>query len=425
MPDAISSNEKSGQSGFYYGWVMLPLSMLSLAATSAGQTFGLSGFNKDIGASLHLTETELAKAYMLGTILGAVPIAYFGHLMDRFGLRKTVLGTITLFSLACLSLSMTTSWTMLVVSYCLLRMLGPGTLAMLSGNTMAFWFHRRLGTVEAVRKLSLSVAMGSVPALNYWLLKSLDWRQAYLVWGGVIWLGLFPLHFLLFRNHPEEVGQSLESRRPPKSEGTPVPLTGMTLQEATQTSLFWAMTFGAGVFALVMTAIVFNRISIMEERGLEEWHSAMMMSALSVTWAITQFISGNLADSFPAKPLVVLGHILFSIGMLCLYFMDSVQIVLLAGGLLGVAQGLYSGASHPLWARYFGRLHLGKITGIWMTAMVAASASGPYFAGAIRDYTGSFSASLLIFAVLPLPVIVITLLAKFDNRSSETTISSS
>lgn len=424
MLEANLANPDHSPSKLYYGWVMLPLSMLAMAATSAGQTFGISAFNKEIGQSLHLTETELAKAYMLGTILGAIPIAYFGHLMDRFGLRRTVLVTITMFAVACVLLAYTTSWAVLVVAFCLLRMLGPGTLAMLSGNMMAFWFQRRLGAVEAIRKLSISVSMGAVPALNYWLLQHLSWRQAYLVWGVAIWVGLFPLFLLLFRNHPEDVGQSLESRERANRDQPAEPLTGFTLKEALGTSAFWALTCGAGLFALVMTAVVFNRISIMEQQGLNELESAVMMAALSVTWAIVQFISSNLVDLYPARPLMAIGLFLFSLGVAGLCVVHSRAMVLVVGCTLGAAQGFFSGASHPLWARQFGRLHLGKITGIWMTAMVAASASGPYFAGTIRDYTGSFEIPLIVFAILPWPVIILTLMANFSPPPLRLPISS-
>lgn len=418
MQDANSLGNQSEQPKIYYGWVMLPLSMLALMATSVGQTFGISAFNKDIGATLHLTETQLAKAYMLGTILGAIPITYFGYLMDRYGLRKTVLATISLLSIACFSLAMTRNFLMLVVSFCLLRMLGPGTLAMLSGNTMAFWFHKKLGSVEAVRKLSLTLAMGGVPYLNYLLLNSFTWQQVQLLWGCGVWLCLFPLFYFLFRNHPEDVGQSLESRKGSRSDEPVKLLTGMTFPEAVRTSAFWALALGGALFALVMTAIVFNRISIMEQQGLQEWHSVLMINVLSATFAFTQFFSGGMVDRYPAKPMMVFGHLFFCSGILCLSVTHSTPLVIASGSLLGIGQGFYSGASHPLWARHFGRLHLGKITGIWMTMMVAASASGPYFAGVIRDYTGSFKVSLFVFALLPIPVILQTLLATFETEPS-------
>ena len=83
----------------YYGWIMLPLSMGTLIASSPGQTFGISIFNEPMRSSLGLSHGQLAAAYMLGTLLGAIPITYIGRQMDRYGLRRTMLAVVSLFSL--------------------------------------------------------------------------------------------------------------------------------------------------------------------------------------------------------------------------------------------------------------------------------------------------------------------------------------
>jgi MFS transporter, OFA family, oxalate/formate antiporter len=93
------------------------------------------------------------------------------------------------------------------------------------------------------------------------------------------------------------------------------------------------------------------------------------------------------------------------------------------GVLMGVSQGLYFGASHPLWARYFGRLHLDKIRGALMTINVAASSIGPLFAGLTRDAVGTFDPALLAFAVLPWPLAIASLWAVPPTRHGDTTSS--
>ncbi|MEW4490124.1 MFS transporter [Thalassoglobus sp. JC818] len=399
---------------FYYGWVMLPLAMLALAATAVGQTFGISTFNAPIRESLNLSHTQLAGAYLMGTLLGAIPITYFGRLMDRWGLRTTMLATLILLAGACLVLSVSMNWFMLLVAFCFLRMLGPGTLAMLSGNTLAFWFDRRLGLVEAFRKIAISVAMGTVPAINLWLLTFLDWRETYALWACVILVGLVPLFVCLFQSRPEDVGQSIDhGLDETKSES--IQLNGLTLHESMRTFAFWAITFGAGLNALVMTAVVFNLTPVLAERGLSEWDHARFMSVLAACMAITQFIGGVLADYVPPKPLMIAGHLGLAGGLVLLYQSDSSATALLAGGLLGTGQGTFFGISHPLWARRFGRRHLGQITGFAMTTMVVSSSGGPFAMGLIKDWQGSFDLSLILFAVMPLPVIVFTLLARMPD----------
>lgn len=86
---------------------------------------------------------------------------------------------------------------------------------------------------------------------------------------------------------------------------------------------------------------------------------------------------------------------------------------------MGISQGLFFGTAHPLWARYFGRLHLGKIRGLLMTLNVGCSSLGPLFAGVMRDTLGDFHIALVVFAILPLPIALLSLRAHRPTATAE------
>jgi len=92
---------------------------------------------------------------------------------------------------------------------------------------------------------------------------------------------------------------------------------------------------------------------------------------------------------------------------------------LVAGVALGISQGIYFGATHPLWARYFGRRHLGRIRGTLMTITVSSSSLGPLLAGLTRDWQGSFTLALILFAITPLPIAVLSLLVSSPRACSQ------
>ena len=73
---------------FFYGWVMLPIAMLGVIATSPGQTYGISVFNDsfrhDLGTKSYRLELYLHAGH---SGIASAPITYFGRLMDRFGIR--------------------------------------------------------------------------------------------------------------------------------------------------------------------------------------------------------------------------------------------------------------------------------------------------------------------------------------------------
>lgn len=414
---AVGGETAVKDNALYYGWIMLPLSIATLIASSPGQTFGVSIFNEPMRSSLGLSHGQLAAAYMLGTLLGAIPITYIGRQMDRHGLRRTMLAVISLFSLACVFTSMVQGWLALVFAFCFLRMLGPGSLSLLSGSTMAFWFERRLGMVEGFRQVGMALAMTSLPALNLWLVSHWGWRGAYGILGVGIWLLLFPAVALLFRNHPAEVGQMVDgvARRSsgfPGNRDTPEIRWGLTLGETLRTRTFWIVASGAALFGLIHTAVFFCLVPIFQDRGLSASNAAAALTAFAGCLAIMQLIGGMLADRVRATYLLFAGMAGLAVAMTLLFVAQNAFMAILSGAALGVTQGIFFGAANPLWARYFGRRHLGKILGVLMTINISSSSLGPLFAGLIRDWQGNFDLALIVFAVAPLPVAALSLLVK-------------
>ena len=52
------------------------------------------------------------------------------------------------------------------------------------------------------------------------------------------------------------------------------------------------------------------------------------------------------------------------------------------------------------WADYFGRESYGAIRGVALSLQVLAQAAGPLLSGALRDWSGNYTLSLMVFGVL-------------------------
>jgi MFS family permease len=414
-----STNTPRPVGTFFYGWMMVPLSMLALVASSPGQTFGVSIFNEPMRLSLGLSYAELTAAYMIGTLIGALPITYFGSLMDRHGGRLTTLITLSLFCLACLATSFVQGWVTLVIAFTLLRMLGPGALGFTSGNTLPYWFERRLGMVEGIRQFGMGAAMLFIPAINLALLSHWGWRGSYALLGVAIWCVIFPLFWITFRNRPEDVGQRLDGATADAHDKLPADFWwGLTLEEAGRTFSFWIVAIGSASFSLIHTAIFFCVVPIFQERGLTDHDAAYALTAFAGSLAMMQLIGGTLADHLPARFLLAIGLFGMAFGVFVLHETQTATAATLGTAVLGAAQGIFFGASQPLWARYFGRRHLGKIRGVLATMNVASSSLGPLVAGVTHDVTGDFGLSLFAFAIIPLPIAVLSLWAAPPKRAT-------
>jgi len=262
--------------------------------------------------------------------------------------------------------------------------------------------------------------------LHLWLVSQWGWRNAYGVLGVGIWLLLFPAIALLFRNHPGEVGQTLDGGRlgaekAVRKSHSGVELWGLTLRETTRTSSFWIVASGTAMFGLIHTAIFFCIVPIFHDRGLTASDAASSLTVLAGCLAATQLLGGVLADRVRAAWLLSIGTLGLSVAIVLLLFVHSATTALVAGAVLGSSQGIFFGATHPLWARYFGRRHLGKIRGLLMTINVGTSSLGPLLAGLTRDWRGEFDLALIVFAIAPLPVAALSLFVAPPPRPNSDT----
>ena len=130
------------------------------------------------------------------------------------------------------------------------------------------------------------------------------------------------------------------------------------------------------------------------------------MSFFAIFWATFQFSGGTLSDFLPARWLCAAGLGGLALSSVLLINVNSTAMCVAVGILLGASQGTFFGSTHPLWARYFGRRHLGRIRGVVTTGTVASSSLGPFIAGGARDLLGSFDPALWLFAVLPIPLVI-------------------
>lgn len=398
---------------FYYGWVMLPIATLTIIASSPAQTFGISAFNQSLRDALGLSHSQLTGAYMLGTLLASLPLTWIGALMDRFGLRLTLTAVLVIFGGVCIGTSQVTGLLSLFLAFFLLRLLGQGALGLLSGNTLAFWFRRRLGTVEGVRHFGMAGAIAVVPAINLWLIHAYGWRTAWVMLGAAVWLLVLPW-MLLFRNRPADVGQHID--------GAAFDAAGPAAQaaenghrfafaEVRRTRPFWIVGALTALWAMTNTAVLFNIVPLFHSRGLGEADAALLFTGFAASLAAMQLIGGVLADRYPLNRLLSVSAAGMAAALWMLWLIDQPWQVAPLSMMMGFSQGLLTTAGGPLWPRYYGTAHIGRIRGALATVMVSASSAGPFLMGVCVDWLGHYDPVLLLFALLPLPLILLALLA--------------
>ena len=407
-PGTSTSRLPASRLPFYYGWVMIPVTVLGSVVVCPGQTFGIAEFKGALLRDLDLSETSLSGLYMFATLLAGLTAMVAGAAVDRYGLRRAITITVVLMGASCVYASRVQGMVSLFVAFTLLRILGHGALPLMTGNTLAMWFRRRLGLVTGITGVgSASVAAG-VPALYLWLINSFGWRTALVILGAATWAIMLPIMAFVFRNRPIDVGQHVDgaatddhhetmepAKRAQLTEGASFNLSG-----ARRTRAYWILLALSGAHGMIFAAVMFHRVQIFESHDLTQADAAAMFALFCLCSAAAQLLTAFFADRVPLNLILTCSCAGVTAGLLVLIHLDS----LFAGYAFGCLYGLSTGAEvvgrNTAWPIYFGTRHLGKIKGRAAMVTVMGSSLGPFIVGVSYDHLGGHNRALWLLAVV-------------------------
>jgi len=403
----------------FYGWVIMLVATLGLIMTSPGQTYAVSIFIEHFITDLSISRSMVSTLYTVGTLVGSFALPIVGRQIDRRGSRAVVVIIAVVFGLACIYMGFVQNAVMLGLGFIAIRMFGQGSLGLVSQNVINQWWVRRRGMVTGISGLLIAlVGLGGFPNLINWLIPIYGWRNTYMLLGLMLLLIMTPLGFILVRNQPEEYGLRPDGGKPPTNDsGLEFAEENWTPQEAMRTPVFWVFLAGVALLAMLGTGLYFHMVSIFEDNGLTPTIAASAFLPIAFTTALITLGSGILVDRLPVRALLATSLLFLTLSLLMAQYLQSVQLAFIYGAILGTTSGLMRTINSVVWAKYFGRKHLGSITGITSTILIAGSALGPMPLGIARDMLGSYNLALTISAVFPLLLGVLSLFFDKPQKS--------
>ena len=403
------------------------IATLGMIMTSPGQTYVVSIFIESFITDLGISRSLVSVLYTLGTLVGGFVLPLVGYQIDRRGARIMVFFITALFGLSCIYMGYVQNTIMLGIGFIALRLLGQGSLGMVCTNVINQWWVRRRGMVMGISGMAGSlISLGGFPNLINWLLPIYGWRSTYVLLGIILASVMAPLAFIFVRNHPEDYGlqpdggesRTLRSRR---RKAAPVGWTEAhwTLRGAMHTPVFWILLASLAAISMLSTGLFFHIVSIFTDSGLTPSLAAAVFVPIAVTTAIVNCGSGILVDRVPVRILFASGLFFQALSLLMARSLSGATFALVFGVVLGVSSGLIRILGSVVWAMYFGRRHLGSITGFTTMITIAGSALGPMPLGIIRDLLGSYNLALIISAFIPILLGIVAFFIDSPARLAE------
>ncbi|APY12314.1 MFS transporter [Seonamhaeicola sp. S2-3] len=396
------------KSPVFYGYIVLFFGSLGVLASIPGQTVGVSVFTDPVKDALGLTRNEFSNAYMFGTFLSSFFISRAGKWFDKFGARYVAFFAALLLSVSLLLCSFsakissvfsellnTKSWVVpflvITILFFLIRFSGQGVITMSSRNMIMLWFDKNRGKVNSISSIGVSLGFSMSPLVFNYLIENYGWEKSWQILALVLVVfSFFIIQF--YRDKPEDFNLKPDGHSVNNSKTNIVStVKDFTLTEAKKTRAFWIIGLILAFNSFFITGFTFHVVSIFESQGFEKSQAIAIFVPISIIAIIISTIANILSDYIKHNIYVLImifSGFLASIGLLLLS--KSMGIYLLISG-LGVLGGLFAVVNAVTWPRYFGRKHLGAITGKSMSFLVIASAIAPTIFSYCYTTLGSYS----------------------------------
>ncbi|MEM9465872.1 MAG: MFS transporter [Actinomycetota bacterium] len=391
----------TAESTRFSGWRILALATIAMGLTGPGQTIGVSVFIDHFADDLDLSKNAISAGYAIGTLCGSLTLPTVGRWIDRYGVRRAMTVIASLFALGLTYMSGVQGIVTLTIGFFFIRMLGQGSLSLVSTVTISRWFDRRRGVALGIAMTVSSALMALVPVVLSFVIDGVGWRSAWLIASGTIAVVVIPLAWFGIIDRPASVGQFPDGRPPTEAEQTNEEW-GVERSEAIRTRAFWILALATSLASMLVTALNFHQIALLGESGFSETEAAIMFLPQVLGTSMGSPGMGIALDRLgtryaPAVTLVTLTGSLLLAG-----WVSSTAGVIAYAVWLGLQSGMVRTLGAALLPAWFGTRNLGAIQGAMTFIGVLASAAGPIAFALTESATDSFRTSATLWALVPL-----------------------
>jgi MFS family permease len=339
----------------------------------------------------------------VGIFLYGLVGPFAAALMQTIGIRRTLLGGLTLMAASTFaSLFMTQSWEYILTWGVLSGIGSGGVTAVLGAAVVNRWFATRQGLVMGM--LTASTATGALIFLPFMAMLTThgDWR------GVVIFVStgcalLIPLVALLMPERPEDIGVVRFGEVPGTAvkaapKGSSLGLAFGSLRSASRAPIFWLLFGTFFVCGLTTNGLVGTHlIAYCGDHGIPPVQAAGLLSLMGLFDLFGTTASGWLTDRYDPRRLLFVYYGLRGLSLIALPFLDFGPVSL---SVFAVFYGLDWIATVPPTVK-LANLHFGERAGpvifgwVLMGHQIGAAAAA-IGAGLVRQQTGSYQPAFIV-----------------------------
>ena len=272
-------------------------------------------------------------------------------------------------------------------------------------TVIATWFIHKRGTAMAIVTFTAGFASTIFIPLSDALLAAFGWRQAVFMLGILLGIITIPLHLLILRRRPSDLGllPDGESSAPAKKQAVSI-----SLPAALRSRFFWMMTLAFALSTVCISAARVHFIPLLISIGIHPSAAALASGSIGIMQVIGRMIFAPIETRFSVRTMVIGVFILLTLSMTILLFGSAPLWIALFIILFGMAVGTHTLTRPLMVADAYGSGFYGRISSAMALVLTIARTSAPFAAGVIFDLFHSYTPMLISltgFSALSLVII--------------------
>jgi len=384
-----------------YGWVIVVVAALAMVATLPGRTHGLGMITERLlkDEQFHLNPVMYSDINLAATLLGGLFCLPCGWLIDRFGLRIVLTGSLAGLTAAVFSMTRIRDVQLLSLAILLTRGFGQSALSIVSITMVGKWFRGHLSLPMAIYSLLLSLGFAGASQLaKPWA--HADWR---VVWNGIGYTlaAFIPVAWVLTRDPQREIAPS--NVEIPDCCSSDLSVTdGFTLSQALRTQAFWAFGLAISLVALIGSGLSLFNESVLKQQGFSTEVFYDLITFTGLVGMVTKLPVGWFGQHCKLNRMLASGMALQAFALMALPYIHTRNGIYAYGTVMGISGTITTVLFFTVWGQFFGRAHLGRIQSISQMMTVLASALGPRVFAECLTRFGNYNAAFMWLSVFSL-----------------------
>jgi hypothetical protein len=368
----------------YYGWRIAWALAVTQTVGFGVLFYAFSVFTLPMEAELGWSRAQTSGAYSLALLLSGLAAVPVGRWVDTRGARLLMSAGSAAGALLVLAWSFVTTLPALYLVQAGIGVVMAAVLYEVAFTVITTWFRRNRIRAMLIVTLVAGLASTIFIPLATLLVEEFGWRAALRVLALILGIGTVPLHALILRRHPQQLGLAADGdMSAARAHGTAE--RSVETRDALRSGVFWWLSTAFALDRITVVAVAAHSVPLLLERG----HSPALVAAAAGSIGLMQ-LGGRLlfAPASGRASLVTLTVVTYCVraaALAVLLLMPGLAGLWTFATLFGLANGASTLARAGLVAAVFGPAHYGSINGSIAMLVALVQTAAPLAVGELRD----------------------------------------